>query len=125
MPRRVDEMRQHTIQGHTLLAGVRHLRAATTVVRSHHERWDGGGYPDGLDRARPSRASPGSSRSSTCTTPYMSDRPYRGAWTEADVLAYLRAERGRQLDPEAVDAFLDVLGGAAADTPGARPPSAG
>jgi HD-GYP domain-containing protein (c-di-GMP phosphodiesterase class II) len=118
------EMRHHTVLGHELLLGLPELREATTVVRSHHEHWDGGGYPDGLA----GEAIPRLARVFAVVDVYdalRSDRPYRRAWTEDEVRAYLRAERGRQLDPEAVDAFLDVLGGAAADTPGARPPSAG
>jgi len=102
------EMRQHPVQGHTLLADVGQLQGAAAVVRSHHERWDGGGYPDGLTGA----AIPRLARIFAVVDVYdalMSDRPYRGAWSEADVRDHLRRESGRQFDPEVVAAFLDLL----------------
>ena len=106
------EMRYHTVLGHELLLGLPELREATTVVRSHHERWDGSGYPDGLA----GEAIPRLARIFAVVDVYdalRNDRPYRRAWTEAEVGAHLRAERGRHLDPEVVDAFLDMLGGGA------------
>jgi len=106
------EMRHHTVLGHELLLGLPELREATTVVRSHHERWDGSGYPDGLA----GEAIPRFARIFAVVDVYdalRSDRPYRHAWPETEVRAHLRAERGRQFDPEVVDAFLDMLGGGA------------
>lgn len=102
------EMRKHTVLGHELLVGLPGLRASTAVVRSHHERWDGSGYPDGLAGT----AIPRLARIFAVVDVYdalRSDRPYRRAWTEDEVRAYLRDERGRQFDPQAVDAFLDML----------------
>lgn len=102
------EMRQHPVQGYTLLAAVGRLQGAAAVVRSHHERWDGGGYPDGLTGA----AIPRLARIFAVVDVYdalMSDRPYRVAWSEADVRDHLRRESGRQFDPDMVAAFLDLL----------------
>jgi HD-GYP domain-containing protein (c-di-GMP phosphodiesterase class II) len=102
------EMQKHTVLGHELLVGLPGLREATSVVRSHHERWDGAGYPDGLTSA----SIPRLARIFAVVDVYdalRSDRPYRRAWAEDEVHAYLRAERGRHFDPEAVDAFLDML----------------
>jgi HD-GYP domain-containing protein (c-di-GMP phosphodiesterase class II) len=102
------EMRRHPVQGHELLADVDRLRAAASVVRSHHERWDGGGYPDGLV----GEAIPKLARVFAVVDVYdalMSDRPYRPAWPEARVLAHLRRESARQFDPAVVTAFLDLL----------------
>jgi putative nucleotidyltransferase with HDIG domain len=103
------EMRHHTVLGHELLLGLPELHEATTVVRSHHERWDGGGYPDGLA----GEAIPRLARIFAVVDVYdalRNDRPYRRAWTDEEVATHLRAERGRQFDPEAVDAFLAMLG---------------
>jgi HD-GYP domain-containing protein (c-di-GMP phosphodiesterase class II) len=106
--RKWAEMRQHPIQGHDLLADVAHLRVAATVVRSHHERWDGGGYPDGLAGEQ----IPKLARVFSVVDVYdalMSDRPYRPAWPKERVLAHLSHESGRQFDPNVVTAFLDLL----------------
>ena len=103
------EMRHHTVLGHELLLGLPELREATAVVRSHHERWDGGGYPDGLA----GEAIPRLARIFAVVDVYdalTNDRPYRRAWTDDEVRAHLHAERGRQFDPLAVDAFLELLG---------------
>ena len=103
------EMQKHTVLGHELLVGLPGLRESTSVVRSHHERWDGSGYPDGLAGA----AIPRLARIFAVVDVYdalRSDRPYRRAWAEDELRAYLRDERGRQFDPEAVDAFFDMLG---------------
>lgn len=102
------EMRHHTVLGHELLLGLPDLREATDVVRSHHERWDGGGYPDRLA----GEAIPRFARIFAVVDVYdalTNDRPYRRAWSESEVRAHLRAERGRQFDPEMVDAFLALL----------------
>jgi len=117
------EMRHHTVLGHELLLGLPGLREATAVVRSHHERWDGGGYPDGLAGA----AIPRLARIFAVVDVYdalSSDRPYRRAWGEDAVRAHLRAERGRQFDPEAVDALLDLLGDGHSLAEARRPPQA-
>jgi HD-GYP domain-containing protein (c-di-GMP phosphodiesterase class II) len=108
------EMQKHTVLGHELLIGLPGLREATAVVRSHHERWDGGGYPDGLAGT----AIPKLARIFAVVDVYdalRSDRPYRRAWTEEEVFAHLRDERGRHFDPEAVDAFIDMQGDATTD----------
>lgn len=102
------EMRQHTVLGERLLAGVPGLESALGVVRSHHERWDGGGYPDGLVGA----AIPRLARVFAVVDVYdalRSDRPYRPAWPEARVRAHLLEERGQHFEPAVVDALLAEL----------------
>jgi hypothetical protein len=97
-----------------------------SVVRSHHERWDGGGYPDGLT----GEAIPKLARVFAVVDVYdalMSDRPYRPAWPEARVLAHLRRESGRQFDPRRGEGLPRPARGRRADPcppPGSRPRSA-
>ena len=78
-------------------------------MRSSHERWDGGGYPDGLV----ARQIPLGSRIVAVCDAYeamVSDRPYRRALGHEAACAELRSEAGRQFDPEVVEAFLEEMG---------------
>ena len=98
-------METHTVLGEQLLRGVSFLRGkGLEVVRSHHERWDGGGYPD----RRGDSEIPASARVfavADALDAMTSDRPYRPAmpWTAA--AREILAESGGQFDPDVVDAF--------------------
>jgi ribonuclease P protein subunit RPR2 len=100
-------MRTHTILGEQLLGDVDLLHGdGLKVVRAHHERWDGLGYPDGLSRAE----IPLAARIFTVADALdamTSDRPYRPALTWDEAAAEILGERGRQFDPEVVDAFRE------------------
>jgi HD-GYP domain-containing protein (c-di-GMP phosphodiesterase class II) len=75
------------------------------IVRHHHERYDGSGYPDGLAGG----AIPPGARMVAVADVFdalTSDRPYRGALSDDVALAELRRQAGRTLDPRMVDAFL-------------------
>jgi HD-GYP domain-containing protein (c-di-GMP phosphodiesterase class II) len=101
-------MRCHSAWGAETLAGVAGLEVVATIVRFHHERWDGGGYPDGLRGPRIPLASRiiavcDAFGAMTC------DRPYRAGMPAGDALAELRASSGTQFDPAVVDAFCDAL----------------
>jgi putative nucleotidyltransferase with HDIG domain len=82
----------------------------TAIVRHHHERLDGGGYPDGL---RGEEIPLGARIIAVADTfdALTSDRPYRSAHSHKDALDVLRAEAGTQLDPDAVAAFLTYYNG--------------
>jgi HD-GYP domain-containing protein (c-di-GMP phosphodiesterase class II) len=95
---------QHPVIGAEILRDVSFLGEAKLVVRHHHERWDGAGYPDGLkgdDIPLAARIFAVADTLDALTT----DRPYRTAtgWTEAR--AVIRAESGAQFDPAVVDAY--------------------
>jgi two-component system cell cycle response regulator len=100
-------MRTHPEHGQHLLLGVPGYRDLAAIVRGHHERYDGTGYPDripGPDLAVETRIV-----SVLDTWAAMrADRPYRAARTPEDARAELRAIRGTQLDPLIVDVFLGL-----------------
>jgi response regulator RpfG family c-di-GMP phosphodiesterase len=100
-------MQTHTVLGEEMLAGVAVLQGhGLQIVRSHHERWDGRGYPDGLE----AETIPLGARIfavADALDAMTSNRPYRRAqrWTTArDEIV---AQRGKQFDPDVVDAFVE------------------
>jgi two-component system cell cycle response regulator len=100
-------MHQHTVAGERILDTSPALVEVAPLVRSSHERWDGGGYPDGLAGA----AIPLGSRIIAVCDSYdamTSDRSYRRAMSEEVALAELEAGAGSQFDPKVVAAFLNA-----------------
>jgi two-component system, cell cycle response regulator len=102
-------IRQHTILGERILSAAPALRPVAAVVRSTHERWDGGGYPDGLSGEE---IPLGARIIATCEAYHamVSARPYRDTRDHEQACAELRAKAGTQFDPAAVAALLDELG---------------
>jgi HD domain-containing protein len=99
---------RHPVWGAELLEQVPGLEPVATIVRFHHERWDGTGYPDGLGRDR----IPIASRIVAVCDAYQamtSVRPYRAALPPAAAAYELRAGAGTQFDPALVDCFVEVL----------------
>ncbi len=98
-------METHTVLGEQLLRGVSFLRGTgLEVVRSHHERWDGAGYPDrraGTDIPVAARVFAVADALDAMT----SDRPYRRAMSWAAAGRELADQSGRQFDPAVVEAF--------------------
>ena len=98
-------METHTVLGEQLLRGVSFLHdKGLEVVRAHHERWDGRGYPDGRSGAD----IPPAARIfavADALDAMTSDRPYRAALTWAAAGRELVAQSGKQFDPDVVDAF--------------------
>jgi len=104
------QMETHTILGEQMLGGVAFLQGAgLAVVRSHHERWDGQGYPDGLRGAEVPLGARIFAVADTLDA-MTSDRPYRRAlpWEAAE--REILARRGSQFDPAVVDAFSAAEG---------------
>ena len=98
----------HPVWGAELLERSPGLEPVATIVRHHHERWDGSGYPDRLCRAR----IPLGSRIVAVCDAYQamtSARPYRAALPPAAAAFELRAGAGTQFDPALVDCFVGVL----------------
>jgi HD-GYP domain-containing protein (c-di-GMP phosphodiesterase class II) len=98
----------HTVEGEKMLEKVGGLLGAVgRVVRSCHERWDGGGYPDGLageDIPLIARIVTACDAFSAMTT----DRSYRAALPVEEALDELRKDSGTQFDPKVVDALVAV-----------------
>ncbi len=97
-------MEQHPLIGAQIVGRIEFLSGAVEVVRSHHERWDGRGYPDGLaadEIPLPARVFAVADVLDALTT----DRPYRPASSFAIAREMITAESGTQFDPHVVDAF--------------------
>jgi putative two-component system response regulator len=103
-------MQTHTIVGATMLANGRtpQVRMAEQIARSHHEHWDGRGYPEGLA----ADSIPVGARIVAVADVYDAlshTRSYRPAWRFNDVYAYLLSQRGRHFDPDVMDAFCRLV----------------
>jgi putative nucleotidyltransferase with HDIG domain len=100
-------MRQHTVLGAQMLGGIPFLEGAGVgIVRSHHERWAGGGYPDGLAGDE----IPVGARIfavADALDAITNHRPYRDAQSWRAAHHEILAESGKQFDPDVVDAFRD------------------
>jgi putative nucleotidyltransferase with HDIG domain len=100
-------MRRHTVIGADIVADIDFLGSARDVIRSHHERWDGDGYPDGLA----GEAIPVAARVfalADALDAVTTDRPYRAAQSLAVARKEIDRVRGTQFDPAVVDAFHSV-----------------
>jgi putative nucleotidyltransferase with HDIG domain len=110
-------IKTHTVEGQKMLERVGgFMREVGLIVRSHHERWDGGGYPDGLvgDRI------PLEARIiAVCDTwnAMRTDRAYRKALSHEVALTELTANSGTQFDPMVVEALIKVIEPATASVP--------
>jgi diguanylate cyclase (GGDEF)-like protein len=105
-------MRQHTLLGERILNAAPALRPVAMIVRASHERWDGGGYPDGLA----GHEIPLGARIIAACDAYdamTTDRCYRERMSSESACEELRRESGRQFDPIVVDALLQELESAA------------
>jgi len=110
-PGKLDEreiaiMRQHARFGGDMLQRMDLLRDASDIPYSHHERWDGDGYPAGLRGEN----IPLAARIFSVVDIWdalISPRVYKPAWPETDVIDYLRRVAGSQLDPHLVALFIE------------------
>jgi len=101
-------MRRHPLIGERILLAAPALRPVARLVRSSHERWDGGGYPDAL---RGDEIPLGARIVAVCDAfdAMTTERPYREPIPEAEAIAELRQCAGTQFDPMVVEAFCRVL----------------
>ncbi|TMF11135.1 MAG: diguanylate cyclase [Chloroflexi bacterium] len=101
-------IREHPVIGERIVASVPFLARIRPVVRAEHERWDGGGYPDGLSGEQiPIEAR--IIHACDAFEAMSSDRPYRRARPREWILSEIRVQSGRQFDPKVADALLEVI----------------
>ena len=108
-PHEWEVIKTHTVEGQKMLDRVGgFMREVGRIVRSHHERWDGTGYPDGLR----GEAIPLAARIVSCCDTWnamRTDRPYRRALSYETAAAELRSSAGTQLDPGVVEMLLRIV----------------
>jgi putative two-component system response regulator len=105
-----EVMQSHTVVGGDLLAGSRSpvVQLGEVIARTHHEHWDGSGYPAGLA----GEDIPLAGRICAICDVFdalVSERPYKMAWAVEDAVDEIRALSGRQFDPRLVELFLGVV----------------
>lgn len=102
-------MKQHAVLGAVMLAALPGMEQIALIVRYHHERWDGRGYPDGIAGEQIpllARILAVADAFSAMTA----DRPYRKGMDWQSALAELQRQKGIQFDPVVVDAFMAAVG---------------
>ena len=101
-------MKKHPEYAFDVLSSIDYLSPSLDIPRYHHERWDGSGYPEGLE----GEDIPLAARIFAVVDVWdalRSDRPYRKAWSDQKAREYLREQAGKEFDPRIVDAFLDMI----------------
>ncbi len=104
-----DLMGQHPIYAYQLLKPIAFLEPALKIPYYHHERWDGTGYPDGLQGTQ----IPLEARIFAVVDVWdalSTDRPYRKAWDQEKVFAYIQEHTGSHFDPHVVEVFCKIMG---------------
>lgn len=100
-------MKQHPVYSYRLLSNIPYLREAIDIPYAHHERWDGSGYPNGLR----GEDIPMAARIFAVVDVWdalRSDRPYRKAWDEQQILSYIHDLSGKQFDPHVIEHFMEL-----------------
>jgi HD-GYP domain-containing protein (c-di-GMP phosphodiesterase class II) len=106
-PEEFEIMKTHTVKGAIILGTIQDLVKVVPIARSHHEQWNGSGYPDGLAGA----AIPRLARIVSVADAFdamTSDRPYRKGMSTDIAFAEVKKQSGKQFDPECAAAFLDM-----------------
>jgi len=104
-----ESVKQHPREGVDIVGPIEFMEQVKQVIMHHHERYDGGGYPDGLRGSE----IPIGARILAVVDAYgsmLSERPYRPAMTGEEAAQELRKCSGSQFDPAVVDRFIEVLG---------------
>jgi putative nucleotidyltransferase with HDIG domain len=106
-------MKKHPTYAYDMLASIEYLRPALDIPHCHHEKWDGTGYPQGLQGT----GIPLAARLFAVVDVWdalCSTRPYREAWDERKVMSYIQSQAGLHFDPAVVAAFIQLRDSASA-----------
>ncbi len=101
-------MKQHPVIARNLLGSIDYLKSSLAIPYSHHEKWDGSGYPQGLK----GEAIPIEARMFAVIDVWDAlthDRPYRAGWPREKVRAYIQENAGTYFDPAIVKVFLELI----------------
>lgn len=109
-----EVMKRHVLIGEEIASALRSLKHLLPIIRNHHERFDGGGYPDGLAGGS---IPLGARIVAVCDAfdALSSNRPYRAGLSVSDALAALRAGAGTQWDPAMVDVLTELVAAASVE----------
>ena len=105
VPEEWQVIKDHPQRALDMISQIPHLQTATDIPYSHHENWDGSGYPQGLR----GEEIPMAARIFAVVDTWdalTSDRAYRKAWPKNEVIEYIRQQSGKKFDPFIVDVFL-------------------
>ena len=100
-----EHIQEHPVIGYRILEGIAQFRHLATAVRNHHERFDGGGYPDALRGQETPLIARVLAVADACDA-MRSPRPYRGALPVAEIDRILTAGAGSQWDADIIDRFM-------------------
>ena len=101
-------MKRHPEYAREMLTPIDYLRQALNIPYCHHEKWDGTGYPRGLQGEQIPLAARIFAIADVRDA-LTSNRPYRAAWSEEDAVKYIREQSGKHFDPRVVEAFLGIV----------------
>jgi diguanylate cyclase (GGDEF)-like protein/putative nucleotidyltransferase with HDIG domain len=107
-PAEFEKTKIHTIVGAEILSRVDFPYPVLPIVRHHHERWDGGGYPDGL-RAEQIPITARIMSVVDCFDSVREDRPFRQGMTREEAIDLLAGSAGKHFDPKIVSLFIEHL----------------
>lgn len=102
-------IKEHPVKGEEIFGSVAGFKTVCLAIRHHHERWDGGGYPDGLQGDQIPLYARIIAVSEMCETMTANNRPNAKSLSKKRAIKILKEESGKQLDPEIVKVFIDKV----------------
>jgi len=103
-----EQIKLHPVKGERIIKSLPFLKEVASLVRHHHERYDGGGYPDGISGKKIEVGAMILAVADSFDA-MTSDRPYRKALSLEEAINQLKANKGKQFSPLVVDCFLKVI----------------